>query len=121
MTVVKREDLRQVVSEVVESTPVVDIHTHLYSPDFGDLLLWGFDELVTYHYLIAETMRIESMPYEQYWTMGKQEQADLIWQRLFLDNSPYSEAARGVLTTLHKLGLDVSAEMRLLIGSILPT
>ncbi|NLV92243.1 MAG: glucuronate isomerase [Firmicutes bacterium] len=109
MTVVKREDLRQVVSEVVESTPVVDIHTHLYSPDFGDLLLWGFDELVTYHYLIAETMRIESMPYEQYWTMGKQEQADLIWQRLFLDNSPYSEAARGVLTTLHKLGLDVSS------------
>ena len=41
MTVVKREDLRQVVSEVVESTPVVDIHTHLYSPDFGDLASLG--------------------------------------------------------------------------------
>ena len=45
MTVVKREDLRQVVSEVVESTPVVDIHTHLYSRTLvicfsGDLTSW---------------------------------------------------------------------------------
>ncbi len=106
---VKREDLKQVVSEVVANTPILDVHTHLYSTDFGDLLLWGFDELVTYHYLIAETMRIESMPYDQYWGMGKQQQADLIWKRLFIDNTPYSEACRGVLTTLQQLGLDVSS------------
>lgn len=109
MPEVKLDDLRQVVSEVVENTPVVDIHTHLYSTDFGDLLLWGFDELVTYHYLIAETMRIESLPYEQYWAMSKKEQADLVWKRLFIDNTPYSEACRGVLTTLQKLGLDVGS------------
>jgi hypothetical protein len=39
--------------------------------------------------------------------MSKTEQADLIWEQLFLKHSPVSEACRGVLTTLHALGLDV--------------
>ena len=30
---------------------------------------------------------------------------DLVWQHLFVDRSPVSEAARGVLTTLQMLGL----------------
>ena len=33
-------------------------------------------------------------------------QADLIWDELFLRHSPLSEACRGVLTTLHLLGVD---------------
>lgn len=109
MSEVRLEELEQVVNDVVRKTPVVDVHTHLYSTDFGDMLLWGFDELVTYHYLIAETLRIDPMPYEQYWSLGKTEQADLIWKRLFIDNTPYSEACRGVLTTLRRLGLDVAS------------
>lgn len=109
MSAVQLSELEQVVSDVVKKTPVVDVHTHLYSADFGDLLLWGFDELVTYHYLIAETLRVDNMPYEQYWSLSKKEQADLVWQRLFLENTPYSEACRGVLTTLHRLGLDVAS------------
>ena len=43
--------LRATVADVVEKTPVFDIHTHLYDPAFGDLLLWGIDELLIYHYL----------------------------------------------------------------------
>src|SRR5437588_12959432 len=39
--------------------------------------------------------------------MSKTQQADLIWEQLFLKHSPDSEACRGVLTTLHALGLDV--------------
>lgn len=33
---------------------VVDLHTHLFPPSHGRLMLWGIDELLTYHYLIAE-------------------------------------------------------------------
>src|SRR3712207_3128607 len=40
--------------------------------------------------------------------MSKREQADHIWRHLFVERSPISEACRGVLTTLQKLGLDVS-------------
>ncbi|RYD61243.1 MAG: glucuronate isomerase, partial [Verrucomicrobiaceae bacterium] len=47
-----RSALRAVVAEVVHATPVFDIHTHLYDPAFGELLLWGIDELLTYHYLV---------------------------------------------------------------------
>ena len=104
-----RSEVANEVERVCLQTPIpVDVHTHLYSPRFGDLLLWGFDELVTYHYLIAEVCRTnrEVSP-EQYHAMGKREQADHIWQSLFVDESPISEARRGVLTTLQALGLDI--------------
>jgi hypothetical protein len=101
---------------------VTDLHTHLYSPGFGTpvanatgkidpagLLLLGVDELVTYHYLIAEVYRVVPatvLPYEQYFKMTKQQQADHIWKHLFVERTPISEACRGIITTLTRLGLD---------------
>ncbi len=95
------------IEDIVMSTPVTDIHTHLYDPAFKDLLLWGVDDLLTYHYLIAETFRQVDLPYDNFWALSKTQQADLIWDSLFIQHSPISEACRGVLTTLHALGLDV--------------
>ena len=101
--------LKETVIEAVESQQVTDIHTHLFSPDFGGLLLWGVDELITYHYLIAEVFRSADISYEAFWSMTKTEQADLIWQTLFIQNSPVSESCRGVVTTLKELGLDLAS------------
>jgi hypothetical protein len=119
-----RDQIESAVTSAIQAQPVVDMHTHLYSPAFGTpvpnatgqtdpagLLLWGVDELVTYHYLVAEVFRVVPatvLPYEQFWKMSKAEQADHIWKHLFVERSPVSEACRGVLTTLQKLGLDVS-------------
>jgi hypothetical protein len=100
--------LRATVADVVEKTPVFDIHTHLYDPAFGDLLLWGIDELLIYHYLVSESFRWMDMPYEKFWAAPKQQQTEWIWTELFLNHSPVSEACRGVLTVLNKLGLDVN-------------
>ncbi len=80
------------------------MHTHLYSPNFGELLLWGVDELLTYHYLIAEVMRWSELDVEEFWKLSKTGQADHIWQTLFIDHSPVSEACRGVLTSLQGFG-----------------
>lgn len=99
--------LSHTVADIVRKTPVFDIHTHLYDPAFGDLLLWGIDELLTYHYLIAESTRWLDVSYDKFWAASKTEQADLIWNELFLKHSPVSEACRGVLTVLNQLGLDV--------------
>src|SRR5436190_1390649 len=99
--------LAQTVRDAVFATPVRDIHTHLYDPAFGSLLLWGIDELLIYHYLVAESFRYFDMPYEKFWAATKTQQADWIWERLFLERSPISESCRGVLTTLNRLGLDV--------------
>lgn len=103
------DQLKTVISDVVDNQKVTDIHTHLFSPPFGELLLWGIDELLTYHYLIAEVFRKADVSYSAFWAMTKSEQADLIWQTLFIENSPISEACRGVVTTLDELGLDVSS------------
>src|SRR6185295_18060168 len=102
-----RVPFAQQIEEVVMTTPVVDVHTHLYDPAFGELLLWGIDDLLVYHYLVAEGFRYFDMPYEKFWRLSKTEQADAIWNALFIEHSPVSEACRGVLTALNALGLDV--------------
>jgi hypothetical protein len=101
--------LRQTVERLASSIPVTDMHTHLYSPEYGELLLWGIDELLTYHYLISESFRWSEEDYSHFWSMSKREQADWIWQKLFLDHSPVSEAATGFITILQRLGLDVTS------------
>lgn len=100
--------IRTKVDEIVEDTPIADMHTHLYPPTYGSLLLWGIDELLTYHYLIAEVMRVAGIHSKVFWKMTKAEQAELIWDELFIKRSPVSEACRGVLTVLQKLDLDIN-------------
>jgi hypothetical protein len=103
------QDLRREVDEIVLTTPVVDIHTHVFPPEFGAMCLSGIDDLLTYHYLIAETFRLSNVSYASYWKMNKAERADLVWKTLFVDNTPLSEAARGIVTILEQLGLDSRA------------
>src|SRR4051812_8204975 len=101
----EKSELRREVEDVVNQTPVIDIHTHLYAPAFGDLSLFGIDELLTYHYLIAELFRSTEVAPESFWQMNKTEQADLIWKTLFVENTPLSEATRGIVTVLSAFGL----------------
>ncbi|MBM3880008.1 MAG: glucuronate isomerase [Verrucomicrobia bacterium] len=107
VTEFRRTALAAQVERLLQATPAADIHTHLYDPALGGLLLWGIDELLIYHYMVAEGFRYLDIPYDEFWGMPKLDQADLLWQHLFLEHSPISEACRGVLTTLHRLGLDV--------------
>ncbi len=110
-TIATAEALREVVARVVRETPVVDAHTHIYSPAFGSLLLWGVDELVSYHYLIAEVLRTDrSVSPEAFWAMAPERRAEHIWRGLFVEDAPISEARRGVLTTLVRLGIEVGPD-----------
>ncbi len=99
--------LPKTVAKLIARQPVVDLHTHTYPPEFGPLNLWGIDNLLTYHYLVAEVFRwapeIEPATFFD-WSVS--ERADLIWQKLFVEHSPVSEACRGVLTVLQNLGID---------------
>ncbi len=122
-TLPTRAAIEKIVKNSLRDQPIVDMHTHLYPPTFGTpdtnktgktdpngLLLWGLDELLTYHYLVAEVYRIvpaTQLPYEKFWKMSKTEQADHIWKHLFVERPPISEACRGVLTSLEMLGLDL--------------
>lgn len=99
-------NLYETIQEVVNQTAATDMHTHLYDPAFGELLLSGIDEQLTYHYLVAEVMRSSSLSYEDFWRLSKEERAEHIWQTLFVEHTPLSEATQGVISTLRELGLD---------------
>jgi hypothetical protein len=98
------------VDDAIAHTPVYDLHTHLYPASFSKLCLWGPDELLTYHYLIAETFRLSDITYDAFWAMPKPAQADLIWKTLFVENAPVSEACRGVVTVLTRVGAPVESK-----------
>jgi hypothetical protein len=101
--------LDAMVSDVLASTQVIDVHTHLFAPGFGSLGLWGIDHLLTYHYLEAELFRSSPTRPEEYWALTTAQRADLVWKTLFVEHNPISEATRGVIAVLHELGLDTSS------------
>jgi hypothetical protein len=101
-----RSELRRQIENVINTTPAIDVHTHVFPPEFGRMFRFGIDELLTYHYLIAETFRSADVSYEQFWRMTKEQQADLVWESLFVMNTPLSEAARGIISVLDAFGLD---------------
>ena len=102
-------ELRAQVELVVSSTPVMDVHTHLFPSECTELCLFGIDELLTYHYLVAEMFRSTRVTYDQFWSMSKLARADLVWKTLFVDNTPTSEAAQGIISVLDVFGLDTRA------------
>jgi hypothetical protein len=105
----KPEQILAEVQDVLASTQVIDMHTHLFSPAFGKIGLWGIDELLTYHYLEAEFFRSSDATPEEYWKLSRTGRADAIWKALFIENSPISESTRGVVAVLNAFGLPTDA------------
>ena len=101
-------EVEEAVRATVECCEVIDLHTHLFPPSHGNLMLYGIDELLTYHYLVSEFFMIAplSITHDLFFKLSKREQADLIWEYLFVKRLPISEAQLGVLTTLQMLGLE---------------
>lgn len=58
--------IRESVGETLNEIAVVDIHTHLYDPAFGSLLLWGIDELLTYILQHSDACVLEQLLYKWY-------------------------------------------------------
>tara|TARA_Y100000588_G_scaffold359801_1_gene419106 strand:- start:337 stop:1659 length:1323 start_codon:yes stop_codon:yes gene_type:complete len=104
-------DVGTAVDAAFQSHPIVDIHTHLYPAGMGALFLAGPDELVTYHYLKAETSRhLPLSQVEGFNNLPTADQADVVWKTLFAgDSSPISEAQVGVVTAMNALGLSPRA------------
>lgn len=97
----------EMLEEIIDKTPAIDVHTHLFPPEFQDMFLFGIDELLTYHYLIAEYFS-HPVPHtpEEFYSLSKQSQAEYVWEKLFVQNTPISEACKGVLTVLDILRLN---------------
>jgi hypothetical protein len=103
--ILSADQIEFTVNDVLATTECIDVHTHLYPASFGRLGLWGIDELLTYHYLEAEFFRASDMTPEKYWTLSKHARADAIWQTLFIETCPISEATRGIIAVLKAFDL----------------
>ena len=83
------------------------MHTHLLPPAHGSLLLYGVDQLLTYHYLVAELFMVLPLESEAdsvsatgssppspdvFFSWPKSRQAELVFEELFVKRTPLSEA-----------------------------
>jgi len=103
----RQHEVATAVAAAVAELPVRDVHTHLFDPGMGSLLLHGIDEILTYHYHVAELFRVRpDLDGDSYWRMPLSAQADLVWQELFVERTPLSEVGRGVVAMLAAYGID---------------
>jgi hypothetical protein len=109
-TAIAANAIHDVVAGALQKIEFIDVHTHLFMPSLGKVGLWGIDELVTYHYLEAELFRSSSTTPAEYFALSRQAKADLIWQKLFVENAPVSEATRGVIAVLSAFGLPTAED-----------
>jgi hypothetical protein len=93
----RRTALASLVERCVLSTPVTDVHTHLYDPAFGSLLLWGIDDQLVYHYLVAEAFRhLQPSVRQPSGSLDKAAQAERVWEALFVQHSLPCPSPAGV-------------------------
>ncbi len=111
----KQFDIRAAVRKALAALTLDDFHTHFYSPnmvgsDGKPLLLTSLEDLLTYHYLVCEVVRVAKMTVDSFNKLEKREKAKLIWDELFQKRSPVTEAALGVATALHRLGISIRTD-----------
>jgi len=85
---------------------VTDIHTPV-RPGDRPLLLWGVDELLTYHYLVAEVFRREAeLDYDAFWPCRRRPGRSDLAGAFRPAVAAFPRHAAGVLTVLQALGID---------------
>jgi len=102
--------VHELVQRELAQLPIADVHTHLFDPGMDGLLLAGIDELLTYHYHVAELFRARpDLRPEDFWGQSIEERANLVWRELFVERSPLSEVGKSVVGMLRDFGLDPTA------------
>lgn len=99
-----REELRRIVRAEVRRQPAADTFTRLDARSIFNMERHGIDALLTEPQLMHQA-RASGDPRLD--ANDVRERADAVFQALFLDRSPVSDAALCVLLSLRKLGMDV--------------
>jgi len=92
----------------MHSTPIFDLHTHLFPPTHKGYYLLGLKNLLNYHYLIAELLTATNIEPSIFYSYNNDKKASLVWNELFVKRTPVSEACAGVLTILKQLNIEIN-------------
>ena len=93
---------------IINSTPIFDLHTHLFPPKHDGYFLLGFKNLLNYHYLIAELLTATNIEASIFYSYNDEKKASIIWNELFEKRTPVSEACAGVLSILKELNIEIN-------------
>ncbi|MBC8307115.1 MAG: glucuronate isomerase [Pelagibacterales bacterium] len=93
---------------IINSTQIFDLHTHLFPPKHEGYFLLGFKNLLNYHYLIAELLTTTNIDASTFYSYNDEKKASLIWNKLFEKRTPVSEACAGVLSILKELNIEIN-------------
>ena len=94
------------IEKFVNSTPIFDIHTHLFPSKFKKYYNVGLIKLLNYHYLKAELFSLGNIKIKNFNNLDDNKKANIIWDNLFLNRYPISTATQGVLRILKIYGVE---------------
>jgi len=101
------DNLSNKLLNIINTTPIFDLHTHLFPPNHDNFFLSGFNNLLSYHYLIAELLTATDIDASTFYSYNDEKKASIIWNELFEKRTPVSEACAGVLTILKELNIEI--------------
>ena len=101
------DNLSNKLLNIINSTTIFDLHTHLFPPTHKTFFLSGFKNLLNYHYLIAELLTATDIDASTFYSYNDEKKASIIWNELFEKRTPVSEACAGVLTILKELNIEI--------------
>ena len=106
--ILSNDNLSNKLSNIIDSTTIFDMHTHLFPPSHKKFFLSGFKNLLNYHYLIAELLTATNIDASTFYSYNFEKKASLIWNELFEKRTPVSEACTGVLSILKELNIEIN-------------
>ena len=101
------DNLSNKLLNIINSTAIFDLHTHLFPPTHKTFFLSGFKNLLNYHYLIAELLTATDIDASTFYSYNDEKKASIIWNELFEKRTPVSEACAGVLTILKEFNIEI--------------
>ncbi|KAL1507052.1 hypothetical protein AB1Y20_007914 [Prymnesium parvum] len=112
----ERRQLEEAVSQEVHACEAVDVHTHLFAACYGNQLMqYGIDAMLSLAEdsalacssdIVTQYLAVAEESFADFVRLPRQAQAERVWDALFVQRSPLSEACKGVITTLNALGLE---------------
>jgi hypothetical protein len=106
MIIKQKKYLKKIIENYIENKlKIIDFHTHIFPSAFNDYYLDGIENILNYHYLHAEYLKLNKLSPKEFFSLSSHRRAKKIWNELFLKRIPFSEATKGVITILNSFNI----------------
>lgn len=105
--------MEKVIKNILDNSQIIDLNSQLFPYEYQQLCLFGIDNLLTNRNIIIELFETYTgITQEEFNKLTKNNQADIVWQQLFILRTPFSKNTFNILISLKKLGFINEIENR---------